>query len=146
MVMARMKTGFAVIGDSQLLPGYSLLLVDELRVDQPTDLSRRKRRDFFFDLALLGEAVLNVTRVEGAVRINYAVAGNAWPHLHGHAHPRYSWEPPDRAVGPIWGYPKEMRNAPEHAYSDSRHGPLRARIEAELLRIMDEAYRELDIS
>ncbi len=27
MVMARMRSGFAVIGDTQHLPGYSLLLV-----------------------------------------------------------------------------------------------------------------------
>jgi diadenosine tetraphosphate (Ap4A) HIT family hydrolase len=146
MVMLRMSSGFAVIGESQLLPGYSLLLVDDPLIDQPTDLPRRKRRDFFFDLALLGEAVLNITREDGAVRVNYAVAGNAWAHLHGHATPRYSWEPPELAVGPIWGYPKEVRNAAEHAYSDSRHGALRARITDELRRITAEAYTDLDIA
>lgn len=145
MVMLRMNSGFAVIGDSQLLPGYSLLLVDDPLVDQPTDLPRRKRRDFFFDLVLLGEAVLNATHRDGAVRINYAVAGNAWPHLHGHAHPRYSWEPPELALGPIWGYAKEIRNAREHAYDDTRHGDLRTRITDELRRITTEAYGDLGI-
>lgn len=39
MVMARMRSGFAVIGDTQHLPGYSLLLTDDLEanhLDGPT--------------------------------------------------------------------------------------------------------------
>src|SRR5437867_10602765 len=96
MVMARMRTGFAVIGDTQHLPGYSLLLTDDLAVDHATDLPWPKPRDFFFDLSLLGEAVFAVTRARGARRINYEVLGNSSPHLHGHVHVRYDWEPPDK--------------------------------------------------
>jgi diadenosine tetraphosphate (Ap4A) HIT family hydrolase len=145
MVMARMRTGFAVIGDTQLLPGYSLLLLDDLSVDHPTDLPRARRRDFFFDLALLGEAVFAITRKRGAWRVNYEVLGNAWPHLHGHVHPRYEWEPPERITGPVWRYPKEVRNAPEHAYDEGRHGELRAAITAELQRVMSDSYDELGL-
>jgi diadenosine tetraphosphate (Ap4A) HIT family hydrolase len=126
--MARMRTGFAVIGDTQLVPGYSLLLIDDPAVDHPTDLPRARRRDFFFDLTLLGEAVCAVTRPAGAWRINYEVLGNGWPHLHGHVHPRYAWEPAERITGPVWRYPRELRNAPEHAYDDARHGELRGAI------------------
>jgi diadenosine tetraphosphate (Ap4A) HIT family hydrolase len=139
-VMARMRTGFAVIGDTQHLPGYSLLLVDDLEVDHLTDLPRAARRDFLFDLSLLGEAVFAVTRERGAHRINYEVLGNSWPYLHGHVHPRYEWEPPDKIGGPAWRYPKEVRDAAEHAYDDARHGVLRAAITAELVRVMEEAY------
>jgi diadenosine tetraphosphate (Ap4A) HIT family hydrolase len=138
--MARMRTGFAVIGDTQHLPGYSLLLTDDLEVDHPTDLPWSRRRDFFFDLSLIGEAVLAVTREQGARRINYEVLGNSWPHLHGHVHARYEWEPRDKIGGPVWRYPNEERNAAEHAYDDSRHGELRAAITAELMRVMGEAY------
>lgn len=144
-VMARMRTGFAVIGDSQFLPGYSLLLADDPALDHPTDLSRARRRDFFFDLSLLGEAVFAATRANGAWRINYEVLGNGWPHLHGHTHPRYTWEPQERITGPIWQYPEEIRNAPEHAYADDRHGAVRAAVKAELIRVMDEAYGELGL-
>ena len=144
-VMARMRTGFAVIGDTQHLPGYSLLLVDDLAVDHLTDLPWGKRRDFLFDLALLGEAVLAVTRPHGARRINYEVLGNGWPHLHGHVHPRYDWEPAERITGPVWRYPRELRNAPEHAYDDARHGGLRAAITAELERVTAEAYVDLGL-
>jgi diadenosine tetraphosphate (Ap4A) HIT family hydrolase len=142
--MARMRTGFAVIGDTQHLPGYSLLLTDDLGADHPTDLPWSRRRDFFFDLCLLGEAVFAVTREQGAHRINYEVLGNSWPHLHGHVHARYEWEPPDKIGGPVWRYPNDLRNAREHAYDDARHGELRAAITAELTRVMSEAYATLD--
>jgi diadenosine tetraphosphate (Ap4A) HIT family hydrolase len=141
--MARMRTGFAVIGDTQHLPGYSLLLTDELEVDHLTDLPWPRRRDFLLDLSLIGEAVFAVTRERGAHRINYEVLGNSWPHLHGHVHARYEWEPRDMIGGPVWRYPKELRDAAEHAYDDARHGELRAAVTAELLRVMREAYAAL---
>jgi diadenosine tetraphosphate (Ap4A) HIT family hydrolase len=143
--MARMRSGFAVIGDTQHLPGYSVLLIDDLDVDHPTDLPWSRRRDFLFDLSLIGEAVFAVTKEHGARRINYEVLGNSWPHLHGHVHPRYEWEPRDKIGGPVWHYPKELRNAPEHAYNDARHGELRAAITAQLTRLMREAYAALGI-
>jgi diadenosine tetraphosphate (Ap4A) HIT family hydrolase len=139
-VMARMRSGFAVIGDTQFLPGYSLLLTDDLELDHPTDLPWPRRRDFFFDLSLIGEAVFAVTRERGAHRINYEVLGNSWPHLHGHVHPRYEWEPSDKITGPAWRYPKDVREAPEHLYDAARHGELRAAITAELERLMRDAY------
>jgi diadenosine tetraphosphate (Ap4A) HIT family hydrolase len=144
MVMARMRSGFAVIGDTQHLPGYSLLLVDDMSVDHPTDLAWAPRRQFFFDLLILGEAVMTAGRDRGVGRINYEVLGNSWPHLHGHVHARYGWEPSDKIGGPVWRYPKEVRNAPEHAYDDREHGELRAEITAQLERLMREAYAELE--
>ena len=39
-----MRQSFAVIGDSQFLPGYCVLLVDDPSVDRLTDLPKRKRR------------------------------------------------------------------------------------------------------
>ena len=71
--------------------------------------------------------------------------GNGWPHLHGHAHPRYGWEPAERITGPVWRYPKEVRNAPENVYDDARHGALRRAITVELERVMAEAYAELGL-
>jgi len=139
-VMVRMPTGFAVIGDRQFLPGYSLLLVDDLSVDHLTDLPWARRTAFLFDLSLLGEAVFNVARESGACRINYQILGNAWPHLHGHVYPRYSWEPPELAVGPPGGYPKETRDATDTAYSNEKHGPLRDAITVELRRLMADAF------
>lgn len=139
-VMARMRSGFAVIGDTQFLPGYSLLLTDDPSVDHLTDLDRARRRDFLFDMSLLGEAVERACRPNGLRRINYEVLGNGLPVLHAHVHPRYEWEPPERITGPVWRYPKEVRDDPAHAYSDARHGQLRATITHELNELMGLAY------
>ncbi|MFB8005199.1 HIT family protein [Nocardia sp. NPDC056000] len=100
-VLGRMRTGWAVIGNTQHLPGYCLLLHDGT-ADQLTELSRPDRVAFMHDLVLLGEAVEKACRALDPAfwRINYEVLGNFWPHLHGHIHPRYQWEPehprPDR--------------------------------------------------
>lgn len=59
---------------------------------------------------------------------------------------RYEWEPSDKIGGPVWRYPKELRNAPEHAYDETRHGELRAAITVELTRVMQEAYAELGLA
>ena len=139
--MARMRTGFAVIGDTQQLPGYSLLLTDDPSVNHLTELDWQRRAEFLFDLSLLGEAVAHACRRNGLRRMNYEVLGNSSPILHGHVHARYEWEPADRIGGPVWRYPKHVRNAPEHAYSDARHGDLRAAVTAELHALMEQAYR-----
>jgi diadenosine tetraphosphate (Ap4A) HIT family hydrolase len=138
MVMARMRSGFAVIGDTQHLPGYSVLLCEDASVNHLTDLDWQRRTEFLFDLSLLGEAVEAVCRDDGLRRINYEVLGNALPVLHGHVHARYEWEP--LAEHPVWRYGDE-RWAPEHEYDDARHGGLRARITSELERLMSAAYQ-----
>lgn len=138
--MTRMRGGFAVIGDTQHLPGYSLLLTDDATVDHLSDLDWKRRREFLFDLSLLGEAVERACRPHGLRRLNYEVLGNSIPVLHGHVHARYEWEPPDKIGGPVWRYPKEVRNDPAHVYTDERHGELRAAITAELIRLMELAY------
>ena len=138
--MERMRSGFAVIGDTQLLPGYSVLLTDDPSVDHLTDLDWEHRKQFLFDLALLGEAIERVRRPHGLRRMNYEVLGNELPVLHGHVWPRYEWEPPEIRRGPAWRHPKEVRDAPENAYSDERHGELRAEITSELETLLRRAY------
>jgi diadenosine tetraphosphate (Ap4A) HIT family hydrolase len=137
LVMARMGSGFAVIGDTQFLPGYSLLLTDDPSANHLTDLDWSRRKQFLFDLALLGEAVERACKANELRRMNYEVLGNAVPVLHGHVHARYEWERPEFVIGPVWRYPKETRDAPEHAYSDEKHGGLRAAITAKLNALME---------
>ena len=139
-VMARMRSGFAVVGDTQHLPGYSLLLIDDPSIDHLTDLDWERRREFLFDMSLLGEAVEQACRPHGLRRINYEVLGNGLHVLHGHVHPRYDWEPSDKITGPVWRYPKETRNDPAYAYSDEKHGQLRAQITAALNDLILKAY------
>jgi diadenosine tetraphosphate (Ap4A) HIT family hydrolase len=140
MVMARMRSSFAVIGDTQHLPGYSLLLCGDESANHLTDLDLPARTDFLLDLALLGEAVQAACRDAGLRRINYEVLGNSAPWLHAHVHARYEWEPRHAARLPVWCYPAEERSDPRFAYSDERHGPLRGAITAELERLTRAAY------
>jgi hypothetical protein len=42
--------------------------------------------------------------------------------------------------GPVWRYPKDVRNDPEYASSDAKHGELRAAITAELRGFIERAY------
>ncbi len=140
MVMARMRSGFAVLGDTQHLPGYSLLLCENASVNHLTDLDRAARVEFLLDMTLIGEAILAVCAPEGLRRINYEVLGNSHEWLHGHVHPRYEWEPAERAGWPVWSYPPQEREAPAVAYSDEIHGAMRGAITRELERLMGEAY------
>jgi diadenosine tetraphosphate (Ap4A) HIT family hydrolase len=141
MVMSRMHSGFAVIGDTQHLPGYSLLLCDDPSVDHLVDLDWPRRARFLFDLSLIGEAVHRACQGHGLRRVNYEILGNSISWLHGHVHARYEWEPPERIRGPVWRYPCDEREAREHVYSDHKHGELRARITKQLEDLMSAAYQ-----
>lgn len=140
-VLARTRTGWAVIGDTQHLPGYCLLLYGG-RADHLTDLPRGERARFLLDLSLLGEAVEIACRERDPAlrRLNYEVLGNSWHHLHGHVHPRYTWEPAHLLRGPVWRYGRE-RTAPEHCLGP-RHDGLRAAVTRALTGVLAEAYRE----
>jgi diadenosine tetraphosphate (Ap4A) HIT family hydrolase len=134
-VMARMPSGFAVIGDTQFLPGYCVLLATP-RVDHLSDLPRERRVRFLLDMSLLGEAIEAACRPRGLRRVNYSILGNTDPFLHAHVFPRYEWEPPGRIGLPVWSYPRDRWTDARFAYSDETHGELRERITAELLRLM----------
>lgn len=138
-VLARMRTGWAVIGDTQHLPGYCLLLYAG-RASHLTDLSREARARFLLDLSLLGEAVERACAERDAAfrRLNYDLLGNSWEHLHGHIHPRYAWEPKHLLHGPVWRY-GQQRTAPEHLLGP-RHEELRLEITRALHHVLSEAY------
>ena len=56
MVVARTPSGFVVIGDTQFLPGYCVLLASP-KVGQLSDLPLGARGRFLLDMSLLGEAI-----------------------------------------------------------------------------------------
>jgi diadenosine tetraphosphate (Ap4A) HIT family hydrolase len=104
-VISRMPSGWAVLGDVQFLRGYALLLADPVAADlNALDESQRGR--FLQDMAILGDALLEVT---GAYRINYEILGNSEAALHAHVFPRYMSEPEDLRKGPAWLYDREYR-------------------------------------
>ncbi|MEU9644297.1 diadenosine tetraphosphate hydrolase [Streptomyces sp. NPDC048188] len=135
-VLRRLTAGFAVIGDVQFLPGYSVLLVDEPDVRRLSDLPRAKRLSFLSDMDQLGEAVERACRrLDPAFRrVNLEILGNTDPFLHAHVWPRFAWEPADVVGKPVWFHPPER-------WSDGRfrlgpqHDVLRDAIGGELDRL-----------
>lgn len=57
MVMAELEGSYAVFGDVQFLPGYSVLL-PKRKVAALNDLSLAERTTFLRDMSVLGDAVL----------------------------------------------------------------------------------------
>lgn len=124
--VARLGSGWAVLGERQVLPGYCLLLPDPV-VPTLNDLAGNARAAFLADMAALGDAVLAATH---ALRINYAVFGNLEPALHAHVIPRYHDEPAEFRTGHPWAY--DWAAAPP--FDAERHRELRDRIHAALGR------------
>lgn len=124
LVIARMRSGYAVMGDSQFLRGYCLLIAVPM-VKKLNDLSGEHRTAFLDDMAKLGDAVLGAT---DAVRINYSIYGNLDPFLHAHIIPRYKDEAEAYRTIPPMSIPAEARGAAEHAYDPAKHDDLRQMI------------------
>jgi diadenosine tetraphosphate (Ap4A) HIT family hydrolase len=123
-LVARLGSGWAVLGDPQVLPGYCLLLPDPV-VPHLNALSPAAQLAFLADMARIGQAVQELT---AALRINYAIFGNVEPALHAHVVPRYEDEPPELARGNPWGY--DWNAAPRF---DPRHdGDLLAALRSRL--------------
>jgi diadenosine tetraphosphate (Ap4A) HIT family hydrolase len=132
-VLRRLTAGFAVIGDVQFLPGYSVLLVDEPDVQRLSDLARSKRLAFLSDMDRLGEAVERACqRLDPAFRrVNLEILGNTDPFLHAHVWPRYEWEAADVVGKPVWLHPRERWTDAEFQLGP-RHDVLRDAIGSEL--------------
>lgn len=135
-VLRRLPAGFAVIGDVQFLPGYSVLLVDDPAVERLSDLPRDKRLAFLSDMDHLGEAVERASRRMDAAfrRVNLEILGNTDGFLHAHVWPRFDWEPADLVHMPVWLYPRD-RWADEQFALGPEHDPLREAIVDELDRL-----------
>ncbi len=146
MVLAKLRSGWAVMGDTQFLPGYCVLLsdvddVDDLAggtgADHLSDLPRPARDQFLSDMGLLGEAMMIAcTGLDPSLRrINYEILGNTDRYLHAHLFPRYGWEPVELQGGPVWHYPRDRWTSPRDAYSEE-HEPLRQAITEALARLL----------
>jgi diadenosine tetraphosphate (Ap4A) HIT family hydrolase len=124
--VARLGSGWAVLGEEQVLPGYCLLLPDPV-VPTLNSLKGADRAAFLADMAALGDAVLSVTH---AVRINYAIFGNQDPALHAHVIPRFHDEPAEFATAQQFAY--DWSKAP--SFDLEQHRELRDRIHTQLGR------------
>ena len=122
--IAKLPSGWVVMGERQVLPGYCLLLPDPV-VPHLNALATDARAQFLFDMALVGDVLLAIT---AAARINYAIYGNVDPALHAHIFPRDSAEPESTRTAQPWAL--DWKAAP--LYSDALHGDFKRRVGMEL--------------
>jgi diadenosine tetraphosphate (Ap4A) HIT family hydrolase len=122
--VARLPSGWVVMGERQVFAGYCLLLPDPV-VAHLNVLQALERTQFLADMARVGDAVLAAT---GAVRINYALFGNAEPALHAHVFPRRADEAPGIRTAQPWAL--DWQAAP--AFSPALHAELQERIASHL--------------
>lgn len=97
-LVARLASGWLVLGDPQVRAGYCLLLPDPVVADL-NGFDGAQRLQFLSDMAACGDALRDEL---GAVRINYAMFGNVEPALHAHLFPRYADEPAAERTAQPW--------------------------------------------
>jgi diadenosine tetraphosphate (Ap4A) HIT family hydrolase len=122
--VARLRSGWVIMGERQVLTGYCLLLPDPV-APHLNALAPALRGQFLADMALVGDALLAVT---AGLRINYAIFGNVDPALHAHLFPRHAAEPEATRTAQPWAL--DWNAAP--GYSEALHGELKRRIAADL--------------
>ncbi|GAC66501.1 HIT family protein [Gordonia soli] len=135
-VIAELEAAFAVIGDAQFLPGYSLALTKTPGIDRLTDLPRPDRLAFLADVDLVAAAVTTVCgdRDPAFRRTNVEILGNTHAFLHAHIWPRYDWEPAHLVGMPVWLRDPAQWRDPETQLGP-RHDAVRAELAAEIARL-----------
>jgi len=122
--IGKMPSGWVIMGERQVLPGYCLLLPDPV-VPHLNALPPASRDQFLSDMGRIGDVLLAVT---GAMRVNYAIFGNVEPALHAHIFPRDGAEPAGTRTAQPWAL--DWSAAP--IYSESLHGDFKRRVGMEL--------------
>lgn len=100
--ITELKSRFVVIGDTQFLPGYCVLLYKD-NISSLNDLDTEERKQFLIDMTLVGNAI---KKVYNPLKINYEILGNLDEFVHAHIFPRYEWEG-ETVKHSIRRYPKE---------------------------------------
>ena len=133
-VLARMKSGFAVFGDTQFLPGYCVL-IRYPRVACLNDLTLEERSDFLTDMTIIGDAIMQVFN---PLKINYDILVNNETFLHAHIFPRYDWEETEYKIKPMWLYPSTNWTAPEYQYSQEKYQDKRIELQSKLNELIGD--------
>ena len=127
--IAKLKSGWVCLGESQPLRGYCVIFSDPV-VSDMNALSFEARAQWGVDCARVGDALIKLL---GAIRINYETWGNQDPALHTHISPRFQNEPADRRTLP-----------PRQAYDWSK--PVADSADPQVAKLIADLRRELAAS
>jgi len=128
-VAAELDTGFAVLGDNQHIPGYTLF-VSKTCVPELHDLAPDVRSRFLSEMALVAESVF---RAFAPRKLNYELLGNSVSHLHWHIFPRYADDANPR--WPVWNNQAWLDAPRVTSIEPARLSELRERLQRELSRL-----------
>ncbi len=126
-LIAETSTAWAVMGQSQLFRGYSLLLC-KAPARELHELDTEPRQKYLQEMALLAQAVFNATSPR---KLNYECLGNIAGHLHWHILPRHHEDlQPNSPVWSFWDQQDET-----HFYQSEHDDALRLAIHEEMKRL-----------
>jgi diadenosine tetraphosphate (Ap4A) HIT family hydrolase len=123
-LVRKLRSGWLILGERQVLPGYCLLLPDPVE-PHLNALAPAARAQFLADMAGVGDALLTI---RAAVRVNYAIFGNVEPALHAHIFPRDADEP--EAIRSAQPWALDWNAAP--VYCNATHGAFQRRLAEQL--------------
>jgi diadenosine tetraphosphate (Ap4A) HIT family hydrolase len=104
LLIAELSETFAILGDNQGCPGWTVLLLKDHQ-EHLAALPTPRQLRIFEDVAAAANAI---RQVFGPVRINYECLGNQVPHIHWHIIPRHQNDPTPTL--PVWGWtPTQLR-------------------------------------
>ncbi len=95
-LIAELETGYAVLGDNQFYPGYTIFIAKRC-VPELHELPDGERSRFLDEMAVVAEAVFLAF---APCKLNYELLGNSVSHLHWHLFPRYADDP--NPAWPVW--------------------------------------------
>ncbi len=136
-LLMKMKSGFAVIGDSQFLPGYCVLLAYP-KISSLNDLPLKERQQFLLDMSVLGDAIIKTCH---PLRLNYSLMSNLDHYLHAHIFARYDDEPDEYKNKPAWEYPKEQFFSREYRFDIVKHKELKDSLTENLIILTKRIYK-----
>lgn len=124
--VAEFPSGYAVLGDFQFYPGYTILL-SKVHATELHQLSKVQRTRFLEDMATVAEAVFKAFK---PLKLNYELLGNLDSHMHWHIFPRYANDPDPQ--NPVSVIPSKIRNAENTRPSAARLTEMKDMLRAEL--------------
>jgi diadenosine tetraphosphate (Ap4A) HIT family hydrolase len=132
LLLAELSETFAVLGENQGCPGWTVLLLKD-HADHLGELAPERQRRVWDDVMAAAAALRDEFPRAGAgggpVRINYECLGNLVPHVHWHVIPRHADDP--EPARPVWGWtPEKLRGAADEAQRRELASRLRRRIMA----------------
>ncbi len=130
--VAELPSGYAVLGDFQFYPGYTVLL-SKLHAVELHELGEAGRMQFLRDMAVVAEAVY---RAFNPLKLNYELLGNLDSHMHWHIFPRYAHDPDPK--NPVSVIPPEIRNAENTRPTPEKLADMKGKLQGELDKLISK--------